>query len=384
MGEDSDDVDLGAGGSTIPPLSAGMVAGKPNGRYFPFSPPKQSEPEPTTSKRTMKKSKSGSTLPMRSPQVERSRAGTLNRIAKKFNSKKNKVSEDEEVEEFASHKRSNSFSVPDDFSSRGRRAQSLERLTEPKAPQDEGENSGVLATIGTPKMFRNKKLKKVGDSDSTSLSGSLSNLFKGDKSSSKKSPSTSGSIDTLFASVMNQDMDKVQLILSTEVLDLNSRNEDGFTPLDLAVMMDNPLLAGVLQDHGARDSQQYFKDPSVRIGALNSLINECEHEITMLMMQSLQAGGYTTSSVAKELGKRLQHWEWRRYYFKKMRQFCHSIVPPGPPKHVTLSVTSSQKLTIQFSPPDSEEDSRTVITRYRSELMSIPNPFSQLLFTPGC
>ena len=55
---------------------------------------------------------------------------------------------------------------------------------------------------------------------------------------------------------MNQDMDKVQLILSTEVLDLNSRNEDGFTPLDLAVMMDNPLLAGVLQDHGARDSQQ--------------------------------------------------------------------------------------------------------------------------------
>jgi hypothetical protein len=69
----------------------------------------------------------------------------------------------------------------------------------------------------------------------------------------------------------------------------------------------------------------------------------------------------------QELGKRLQHWEWRRYYFKKMRQFCHSIVPPGPPKHVTLSVTSSQKLTIQFSPPDSEEDSRTVITRYRIE-----------------
>ena len=59
---------------------------------------------------------------------------------------------------------------------RGRRAQSLERLTEPKAPQDEGENSGVLATIGTPKMFRNKKLKKVGDSDSTSLSGSLCKL----------------------------------------------------------------------------------------------------------------------------------------------------------------------------------------------------------------
>ena len=95
---------------------------------------------------------------------------------------------------------------------------------------------------------------------------------------------------------------------------------------------------------------------------------------------------------SQELGKRLQHWEWRRHYFKKMKQFCVSIsecpcshkqslsavhvtsttylhlAPPGPPKCVTLSVASSQKLTVAFSPPDGEEDSRTVITRYRSEL----------------
>lgn len=42
-----------------------------------------------------------------------------------------------------------------------------------------------------------------------------------------------------------------------------------------------------------------FRDPSVRLSTLSSLINECEHEITLLMLQAQQAGGYTTSSVAK-------------------------------------------------------------------------------------
>ena len=52
-----------------------------------------------------------------------------------------------------------------------------------------------------------------------------------------------------------------------------------------------------------------FRDPSVRLSTLSSLINECEHEITLLMMQAQQAGGYTTSSVAKVssgVGEQLQ------------------------------------------------------------------------------
>lgn len=46
----------------------------------------------------------------------------------------------------------------------------------------------------------------------------------------------------------------------------------------------------------------------MRLSTLSSLINECEHEITLLMMQAQQAGGYTTSSVAKvstALGKHI-------------------------------------------------------------------------------
>ena len=53
--DDGEDVDFGNGGSTVPQLGIDMVAGKPNGRYFPFSPPKLSEQD-KTSKRIMKKS----------------------------------------------------------------------------------------------------------------------------------------------------------------------------------------------------------------------------------------------------------------------------------------------------------------------------------------
>ena len=53
--DDREDVDFGNDGSTVPQLGIDVVAGKPNGRYFPFSPPKLSEQD-KTSKRTMKKS----------------------------------------------------------------------------------------------------------------------------------------------------------------------------------------------------------------------------------------------------------------------------------------------------------------------------------------
>ena len=85
------------------------------------------------------------------------------------------------------------------------------------------------------------------------------NLLRGDKRSSKKS-SQAGSgdaLEALFLAILNQDLAKVQSLLeSLEVGDLNGHNEDGFTPLDLAIMCANPAISRLLQSHGARDSQQ--------------------------------------------------------------------------------------------------------------------------------
>lgn len=85
------------------------------------------------------------------------------------------------------------------------------------------------------------------------------NLLKGDKRSSKKN-SHAGPGDTqesLFHAILNQDLAKVQsLVESLEVGDLNGRTEEGFTPLDLAVMCESPAISRLLQSHGARDSQQ--------------------------------------------------------------------------------------------------------------------------------
>ena len=92
------------------------------------------------------------------------------------------------------------------------------------------------------------------------LSPFLANLLRGDKSSSKKSSQSGGGSDTLeslFLAILAHDLSKVQCVLeSLDAADLNNRNEDGFTPLDLAIMSDNPAISRLLQSHGARDSQQ--------------------------------------------------------------------------------------------------------------------------------
>lgn len=116
---------------------------------------------------------------------------------------------------------------------------------------------------------------------------------------------------------------------------------------------------------------------------------------------------------AQELGRQLQHWEWRRFHFKQMKQLCSSAgeedcthrladtwltlgwhtcvyvyvltcvsqcttidnrqtnptppAPPGLPKDVRLTVTSSHKLTVTFAEAEGDRRSGNIITRYRGE-----------------
>lgn len=92
------------------------------------------------------------------------------------------------------------------------------------------------------------------------VSPSPANLLRGDKGSSKKGSQSGGgseTLESLFLAILNHDLPKVQCVLELlDAADLNSRNEDGFTPLDLAIMSDNPAISRLLQSHGARDSQQ--------------------------------------------------------------------------------------------------------------------------------
>ena len=85
------------------------------------------------------------------------------------------------------------------------------------------------------------------------------NLLKGEKRSQKKNSQAGvgDTLESLYLTILNQDLTKVQSLLELlDAGDLNGRNEDGFSPLDLAVMCESPAISRLLQSHGARDSQQ--------------------------------------------------------------------------------------------------------------------------------
>ncbi|KAI8494838.1 Ankyrin-repeat and fibronectin type III domain-containing 1, partial [Branchiostoma belcheri] len=123
----------------------------------------------------------------------------------------------------------------------------------------------------------------------------------------------------LFDSVELQDLDAVRSLLnSPHCPDINSINEEGFTPLDVAVMTNNVPMSKMLITAGAVDNPR-FSCPEARGLHLATLVSEAERKVDNIMQQVVNMGPPTSAQQQKEQEQQLKSWEWRFRLLKRMK-----------------------------------------------------------------
>ena len=69
-------------------------------------------------------------------------------------------------------------------------------------------------------------------------------------------------------------------------------------------------------------------------------------------------------SFFQDLEKQLHQWKLKANFWNRLKTNIDRAGPPGPPREVTLVVSSNRSLTVRFSEPDISNGA--VITRYKS------------------
>ncbi|XP_071965983.1 ankyrin repeat and fibronectin type-III domain-containing protein 1-like isoform X2 [Antedon mediterranea] len=249
-----------------------------------------------------------------------------------------------------------------------RKAHSLESLhlesTESK------ENSQVPVSPSLQNRLQRTLSGKKRGSTSSESEGSGTKVEK-DKNR-RSSKANFSDITALFDAVHNQEIDRAKFILDCNGLDINAVNVDDFTPLDIAIMVHNLAMAKLLLTFGARENPKYLHKDA-RASKLNTLINEADRQVQELTSRTVNNTG-SSQSVNKETDKRLRDWEWKHRLFRKMKATFEHARPPEPPQNVTICVTSSSSILVEFDEPTNNNSG--VITRYKIE-WSLQEDFSQ-------
>ncbi|KAK3705202.1 hypothetical protein QZH41_014002 [Actinostola sp. cb2023] len=166
-------------------------------------------------------------------------------------------------------------------------------------------------------------------------------------------------IDALIDSIVCQDIEDVRTILETEDIDVNRLNEEGFAPLDFAVLLGFYDIAKLLQAYGAQESprlQSSFFEKHLKM-----LINEAEHKVEDLTLSVIHSNN-SNNSEFKETERQLKEWEWTRLILRRMLIGLNNSALPGQPVSVTLSVASEDSLLVRFTEPVNND---VIFTKYR-------------------
>ncbi|XP_075250338.1 uncharacterized protein LOC142342709 isoform X2 [Convolutriloba macropyga] len=228
---------------------------------------------------------------------------------------------------------------------------------------DNFQGSGILAG-GTPATVKHK----VGQGLSHS-----SLVAPPTKTSRKHSKATfEDNMVSLFEAVEVCHLDKVSDLLNIGVRDLNAPNEDDFTVLDLATLLNFDVMAAELLRHGARENPK-FMVKELRIQHVNHLLKRCDAQIQVLLpalvtaaqSSSTNNSSHKTSSHSGNIPKEteLRFWEWRQRLLAKMKACFELARAPEPPTKIEISVTSSTSVRVTFTPPKSTNGS--LVTRYK-------------------
>uniref|UniRef100_A0AAQ4PQ89 Ankyrin repeat and fibronectin type III domain containing 1a n=1 Tax=Gasterosteus aculeatus aculeatus TaxID=481459 RepID=A0AAQ4PQ89_GASAC len=217
---------------------------------------------------------------------------------------------------------------------------------------------GPASPSAAKRLYRNLSEKLRGSSSS------FEDAYFFGKTDRLRKASTMQGGDCLFEAVEQQDLDAVQILLyqfSAEELDLNTPNNQGLTPLDIAIMTNNTPIAKLLLKAGGKESP-HFQSPAGREAHLSSLVSEAEQRASELASQAQMEG---VSLEVCQRDRQLRAWEWRSKLYRRMAAGLQHARAPETPSMVRLSISSSTSLTVNFQEPLSLNS--TVVTKYRVE-----------------
>ncbi|XP_044576765.1 uncharacterized protein LOC123259979 isoform X3 [Cotesia glomerata] len=185
----------------------------------------------------------------------------------------------------------------------------------------------------------------------------------------------------LFAAIEQENLEKVNSILESANVDINSVNSDGFSPLDLAVLGNNKALINILIAHGAREGNQFSSPENLSIH-LTSLMQTAEHKLskasrpesclatktTLLETRNITASlstmnnfhsGWTDDTNSKQTAL----WERRVRTLRKMLADFDQARPPDIPRTVNLEIIGTQSVIVKFE--ESTKKSSSACTKFK-------------------
>ncbi|KAF8782331.1 Ankyrin repeat and fibronectin type-III like protein [Argiope bruennichi] len=168
----------------------------------------------------------------------------------------------------------------------------------------------------------------------------------------------------------------VPLYLRAEILAF-SVNSDGFTPLDIAVMILDISMAKLLQSYGARESTR-FRTKESKFSQLISLVKEaerCVDDLTTCVLSAATSGSLSMA-LLKEKEKQLTLWRRRQQLLWRMKSGFEKIKTPNSPASVALEVVGTKALKVKFTEDGSAREPETIVTKYKDIL------FGNTLETP--
>lgn len=182
---------------------------------------------------------------------------------------------------------------------------------------------------------------------------------------SKKKRDTS--LDALVDAIVRKETDEIRNILESEDVDINGVNDDGFAPLDVAVMLGVLPIVRMLLLYGAQGSSSL---PSSYLAKhINMLLKEAELRVDDLTTAVVHVS-YTTSSEVKENERLFQEWLWRKHLLEQMKKGLLKIEPPDKPSGVTISVASEDSLLVRFIEPLNE---KVIVSKYKIQWSKFPD-----------
>ncbi|XP_037392130.1 uncharacterized protein LOC108442563 isoform X2 [Pygocentrus nattereri] len=143
---------------------------------------------------------------------------------------------------------------------------------------------------------------------------------------------------------------------------VNSVNEQGLVPLDVAILTHNSPLLHVLVKAGARHNPNLSR-PCDWSAKLDGLVSLAERRVEERRAE-LKAHGVKLLTQT-DTHRELRLWTLRQELYTRMRERFHTMEPPGPPSAVGLQMLTDTALSVSITPP--QEHIASLITTYRVE-----------------
>ncbi|XP_063915900.1 ankyrin repeat and fibronectin type-III domain-containing protein 1 isoform X2 [Zophobas morio] len=181
-------------------------------------------------------------------------------------------------------------------------------------------------------------------------------------------------LHALFAAVEHGHLEKARTILESTDVDVNSLNNDGLSPLDVAVLSNNRPLVKMLVSFGAREGHR-FSNPEKLGSHLKQLLGEAEMRLqelgglleeptgaplnTRASFSSIIGNAYPTSAMTGCAGgdndKQAIAWSRRVKTLKRLVLGFTQARPPDPPSLVALDITSLSSVTMRLQEPTTND-----------------------------